>query len=55
MSKIFINKQEYETDFLSDKAKALLGSLKMLDDYILKLNNEMKIYGAAKKVTRLPF
>ena len=49
MSKILINEKEYETDLLSDKAKTLLGSLKVLDDYILKINNEMKIYGAAKR------
>ena len=49
MSKVVINSVEYETETMSDQAKSLLGSLKVLDGYLTKLNNEIKIFNTAKQ------
>ncbi len=49
MSKITINQVEYETDLFNDKAKALLNSVRVIEDSLLKLNDEVKVYNTAKR------
>ena len=49
MSKITINQVEYETDLFSDKAMALLNSVRVIEASLLKLNDEVKVYNTAKR------
>lgn len=48
MPVITIDGQEYDSDLLSEEAKAQLASLQVVDRKIIELNNDLKILHTAR-------
>tara|TARA_E500000331_G_C16896557_1_gene557082 strand:- start:160 stop:345 length:186 start_codon:yes stop_codon:yes gene_type:complete len=48
MAKITIDEKEYETDDLSDTAKANIASLQFVKNEIIKLNAQLAVYKTAE-------